>query len=102
MSCAGCGADWHRQAGGVDDRVNLAVEPASRPAHVFLSVRRDRGSVLVYTPHRGIDHLHRRVMAGGQRIHDAVPDACLPPTNEAIITSGAGTIGFRQIAPGST
>jgi fido (protein-threonine AMPylation protein) len=36
-----------------------------------------------------------------KRIHDAVPDACLPPTNEAIITS-AGTIGFRQIAPGST
>ena len=26
-----------------------------------------------------IDHLHRRVMAGGERIHDAVPDASLPP-----------------------
>ena len=28
-----------------------------------------------------------------QRIHDAVPDACLPPTNEATIASGGGTIG---------
>src|SRR3954454_9462122 len=28
-----------------------------------------------------------------------VLDACLPPTNEAIIASGAWTIGYRQIAP---
>jgi hypothetical protein len=69
---------------------------------MFLSVPRETGSVLVHAHDGGIDHLHRRVMAGGQRIHDAVPDACLPPTNEAIIASGAGTIDFRQIAPGST
>jgi|EndMetStandDraft_6_1072998.scaffolds.fasta_scaffold65600_2 carboxylesterase type B len=36
--------------GGVDDNVNLAGEPASRPAHMFLSVPRDTGSVLVHTP----------------------------------------------------
>jgi hypothetical protein len=42
------------------------------------------------------------VMTGGQGIHDPVPYASLPPANEAIIASGAGTIGFRQIAPGST
>ena len=35
---------------------------------------------------------------GGQRIHDPVPNAGLPPPNEAIIASGAGTISFRQIA----
>lgn len=44
----------------------------------------------------GIDHLHRRVMTGGQRIHDPIPDASLPPTNEAVVASGAGAIGFRQ------
>src|ERR1700738_2562432 len=60
---------------------------------------RDPGSVLVHANNGGIDHLHRRVMTGGQRIHDPVPYASLPPTNEAIITSSAGTIGFRQIAP---
>ena len=49
-----------------------------------------------------IDHLHRRVMTGGQRIHDPIPDASLPPTNEAVVASGAGAIGFRQIAPGGT
>ncbi len=102
MSFAGCEAELHRQANGVHDRVNLAGKPASRPAHIFFSVPRDTGSVLVHTHDGGIDHLHRRVMAGGQRIHDAVPDASLPPTNEAIIASGAGTIGLRQIAPGST
>jgi hypothetical protein len=41
-------------------------------------------------------------MTGGQRVHDPFPHAGLPPANEAIIASGAGTIGFRQIAPGST
>jgi len=42
----------------------------------------------------GIDHLHRRVMTGGQRIHDPVPYASPPPANEAIIASCAGTIDF--------
>jgi len=50
----------------------------------------------------GIDHLHRRIMTGCQRIHDLVPDASLPPPNEAIVTSGAWTIGCWQIAPWRT
>jgi hypothetical protein len=65
-------------------------------------VVRDAGSVLMHAYDGGIDHLHGRVMTGGQGIHDPVPYAGLPPTNEAIIASDAGTIGFRQIAPGST
>jgi hypothetical protein len=32
------------------------------------------GSVLVHPHDGGIDHLHRRVMTFGQRIHDLVPD----------------------------
>jgi hypothetical protein len=55
--------------------------------------------VLVYADDRRIDHLHRRIMTGGQRIHDMVPNACPPPTNEAIVASRAGTVGLRQIAP---
>jgi len=41
MSFAGCEAELHRQASGVDDSVNLAGKPASRPAHMFLSIPRD-------------------------------------------------------------
>jgi hypothetical protein len=63
-------------------------------------VVRDTGSVLMHAHDGGIDHLHRRIMTDGQRIHDLVPDANLPPTNEAIVAGGAGTIGLRQIAPG--
>jgi hypothetical protein len=44
--------------------------------------------MLVHAHNGGIDHLHRRVMTGGQRIHDLVPYASPPPTNEAIVTSG--------------
>jgi hypothetical protein len=45
---------------------------------------------------------HRRMMVGGQRFHDLVPDTSPPPTNEAIVTSGAGTICLWQIAPWRT
>ncbi len=65
-------------------------------------VVRDTGSVLVHADDGGINHLYRRVMTGSKRIHDLVPDASLPPPNEAIVTGGAGTIGLRQIAPWRT
>src|SRR5690349_14400005 len=51
---------------------------------------------------RGIHHLHRRVTTGGQCIHDPVPDASPPPPDEAIVTSGAGTVVLRQVAPWRT
>jgi hypothetical protein len=65
-------------------------------------VVRDAGSVLVHAHDGGIDHLHRRIMTGGQRIDDLVPDASLPPAHEAMVTSGAGTIGLWQVAPRHT
>ena len=40
-------------------------------------VVRDTGPKLVHAHDRGIDHLHRRIMTSGQRIHDLVPR--LPP-----------------------
>jgi hypothetical protein len=61
-------------------------------------VVRDAGSVLVHPHDGGIDHLHRRVVTG----RPVVPYASVPPTDKAIIASGAGTIGRRQVAPGST
>jgi hypothetical protein len=59
-------------------------------------VVRDTGSVLMHAHDGGIDHLHRRVVTGSQRIHDLLPDASPPPPNEAIVTGGAGTIDFWQ------
>jgi hypothetical protein len=61
-----------RQPVGVHDRVNLACQTASRPAHMLLIVISDAGSVLVHAHDGSIDHLHRRIMTGGQRIHDTV------------------------------
>jgi hypothetical protein len=92
----------YRQAIGVHHRVNLAGQAASRPAHILVIVVRDTGSMLVHAHDGGIDHLHRRVMTGGQRNHDLVPDARPPLTNEAIVTGGAGTIGLWQVAPWRT
>jgi hypothetical protein len=58
--------------------------------------------VLVHSDYGGVNHLRRRIRTGGKRIQDLVPDASPPPPNEAIVTSGAGTIGFRQVAPWRT
>ena len=65
-------------------------------------VVRDAGSVLVHAHDRGIDHLHRSIMTGGQRVDHMVPDAGPPPAHEAVVTSGARTIGLWQVAPRRT
>ncbi|MDA9504266.1 hypothetical protein XI09_05780 [Bradyrhizobium sp. CCBAU 11386] len=93
-----CEGEMNRQAIGVHHSVNLACQPSSRTTYILVAIVRDAGSVLVYTHDGGIDHLHRRVVTGGQRIHDPVPDARPPPTNEAIVAGCAGTVGLRQIA----
>ena len=62
-------------------------------------VVRDAGSVLVHSYDGGIDRLNRRVVTGGQRTRDLVLDASPPPTNEAVVTGGAATIGLRQVTP---
>ena len=81
----------------VHHRVNLAGQRPSRPTHILVIVARDdAGSELVHGHDGGIDHLYRRVMTGSKRIHDLVPDASLPPPNEAIVTSGAGPLVAGQ------
>ncbi len=66
-----------RQAIGIRHCVNLARQAPSRAPHLLVIVVRDAGSVLVHAHDGGIDHLHRRVMTGGQCIHDPVPYASL-------------------------
>jgi hypothetical protein len=89
MRLTGRESEMDRQAIGVYHRVNLAGQTPSRATHILLIVVRDAGSVLVHAHDGGIDHLHGRVVTGGQCIHDPVPDASLPPTDKAIIPSGA-------------
>src|SRR5262245_47432714 len=38
-------------------------------------------------------------MGGGQRVHDATPDASPSPANEAVVASGVRTEVIRQVAP---
>jgi hypothetical protein len=95
-------SEMDRQAISVHHRVNLARQAPSRATRILVIVVRNTGSVLVHAHDAGIDHLHCRVMTGDQRIHDLVPHASPPPTNEAIVASGAGTIGLWQVAPWRT
>jgi hypothetical protein len=51
--------------------VARALGHACRDVGLVIVVR-DAGSVLVHAHDRRIDHLHLRIMTGGQRIHDPV------------------------------
>jgi hypothetical protein len=64
--------------------MNLARQAPTRATDILVIVVRDTGSLLVHAHNGGIDHLHRRVMTGGQRNHGLVPYASPPPTNEAM------------------
>ena len=75
-----------REFVGVNNGVNLDGQSSSRMAHMFLSISRDAGSVLVpRTTDASI--ICRRIMSRGQRIHDPIPDVCPPPPDEALVAS---------------
>ena len=88
--------DWTAER--IDGRVDFRLQPATRAAHVLLIIASDAGSVLMHSHDGRIDHLHRRIMTSGHRIHDPVRDAGPPPANEPIVASRTGSVGFRQIA----
>lgn len=59
----------------------------------------DAGTMLVHADDRRIDHLHRRIMCGGQRIHDPVADTSPLLATEEVVASRIGTVAAWQIAP---
>ena len=53
----------------------------------------------MHADNRRVDHLHRRIMGSGQRVHDAAPDASPSPANEAVVAGGVRTEVIGQVAP---
>jgi SAM-dependent methyltransferase len=51
----------------------------------------------VHAHDRRIDHLHRRIMSSGQRLHDPVPDACPPPADALDLGCGPGSLLRRML-----
>ena len=51
---------------------------------------------------RAVDHLHLAVVRLDDRIHQAIPDACLAPAVEAIVGRRVRPVTLRQIAPWCT
>jgi uncharacterized caspase-like protein len=94
------------------DRVLVAIEPAKQLRLVILDACRD--NPFVKSMKRTV--ASRAIGRGLAQVEPAspntliaysakaglVPDASPPPTNEAIVTCGAGTIGLRQVAPWRT
>jgi hypothetical protein len=73
----------------------FAREAAARPAHELDLVSCNVSSMLVDANDRCVDHLNRRIMRGGERIYDLVPDPSLPPANKTIVASRAWSVVFR-------
>ena len=61
-------AELHRQTIAVHDDMDLAGQPATRPANMLAAVIGDAGTMLVHADDRRIDHLHRSIVNGSQRI----------------------------------
>jgi hypothetical protein len=57
---------------GIDDCMNLARQPASRPAHQLFTITGDAGSMLVHSHNGPINHLQGWIMACGRRIHKLI------------------------------
>jgi hypothetical protein len=54
-----------RQPTGIDNRMNLGRQSASRPAHKLVTVGCNAGSVLVHADDGRINHLDGRIVVGG-------------------------------------
>lgn len=48
---------------------------------------------------RAVDHLHLAIVGLDDAVHQAIPDASLAPSVEAIVGGRVGTVSLRQIAP---
>ena len=64
--------------------MNLSCQSASRPTHQLLTVGRDARAVLVDADDGRVNHLHRCIIIGGQRVHKLVPHASSAPASETI------------------
>ena len=62
----------------------------------------DAGAMLVHADNRCVDHLNGRVVSGTEPIHDPVPDAGSPPTDEAVVAGRVGAISIWQVTPWRT
>src|SRR5215471_12339386 len=100
MRFARCEREPDRQAAAIDQRMYLAGQPTSRPAHGLSLVAGDTGPVLVYADDGRVDHLYRGIVVGAQCIHDPVPHVSPAPANEAIVARGPKLTGrSRHGAP---
>jgi hypothetical protein len=99
MSLASRDAQSQEQTSTINDHVELARRPSPRAPYGLVAAVADAGSMLVDAHHRSVDHLHSHILRGGQRLHDAVPDASPPPAHEAIVASGARAIDGWDVSP---
>jgi hypothetical protein len=66
---------------------SFQTDRPSRANHILVIVVRYAGFVLMHANDGGINHQHGSVVAGGQCIHDPVPDASLPSTDKYRIST---------------
>jgi len=89
----------NRHSVGIDASVYFGRQPTSRPAHQPCFVPSRATAVLMYADNGGVDHLDGAIMGFGEGLHDQVPDASHPLTNEPVVLGRIGPKALWQIAP---
>jgi hypothetical protein len=46
-----------------------------------------------------VDHLDVAVVGSSDGIYHPIPDTCVPPSHEAIVSGGTWPVAFGQVAP---
>ena len=60
----------------------------------------DVGRVLMNADRGGVDHLQIAVVSLRNRLEDPVPDAELPPPDEAVVAGRRRSVALRNVRPG--
>jgi len=71
--------------------------PLDRPISLVSPLRPT--AVLMDADNGSVDHLDGAVMGFGEGLHDQVPDASHPPTNEPVVPGRVRSKALRQVAP---
>ena len=58
-----------------------------------------RRGLLIGTNGGAVDHLDVAIMRGADSVHQPIPDTGPPPSHKAVVTGGARSIAFWQVAP---
>ncbi len=82
------------------ERLSSSSRRGNVPCRHRLNPPFSRRPVLVEADARTVDYDDLAVIGGGHGLQDTVPNARLPPANEAVVAGGVRTVALGNVPPG--